>query len=72
MAYTGGAGSPRKCSFLHYDGRDRAESEGYQAFVEDVAKLREEIETLRMVSTRLIAAVEANFKEPNGQFSYWK
>jgi hypothetical protein len=42
MAYTGGAGSPRKCSFLHYDGRDRAESEGYQAFVEDVAKLRED------------------------------
>ena len=37
-----------------------------------MAKLREEIETLRMVSTRLIAAVEANFKEPNGQFSYWK
>jgi hypothetical protein len=42
---------------------------GYQAFVKDVAELREDFETLRMENTRLIIMVEAQSKEHNGQFT---
>ena len=37
--------------------------------MEDVAKLREEIETLRKENIRLISVVEAQFKEHNSEFT---
>ena len=45
------------------------ENKGHKAFVEDVAKLREEIETLRKENIRLISVVEAQFKEHNSEFT---
>jgi hypothetical protein len=58
-----------RCSFLHHDGRARVESEGFNAVVEDMAKVTEEIETLRMENTRLIALVEAQTREHNDRFT---